>query len=677
MTEALLEPDEWVAHVNVSSGLAHLDRPFDYLVPDDMVEGIRPGVRVRVRLAGRLLDGIVLAVDHDRSPGVKLQPVQRLVSEQVVVTPDQLAMATLVAERWAGTLDDVLHWCVPARHAATEKAEPRAWPQADAGPATHMSGALRALDDGRRFLDLIARGERPRGFWRVAPVSGPGDAERLGDWQAGLLQAVGAALASGRAALCCVPTVEAAERLAEMLADSLGAGTIAVLHADQPAAARWRNYLAVIRGQARVVVGTRSAVLAPVTDPGLIAVWDEASDLHDEPRAPYPNTRDVAALRAQNEHCALLLAGYSCSTRVAGWLSTGWLVGIRTPLPLLRASTARVRAPGDSDIALQRDPLAQRVRLPELAMRTLQHGLISGPVLVAVPRAGDLIRPSCANCRAPISCPVCNGPVHGRREKGGRTRLRCTWCGRELDDWHCAECGAATVRSGVVGAATTAAEMGRSFPDVAVIDSSGDHIRQSVGDDPALVVATPGAEPAAGTGYSAAVILDAVQALARPGLDATAQTLDHWFRVNSLVRSAGDDGRLVIVGPPSDRAVQALIRSDPVGWASAELAERAEAGFPPAAYAALVDGAEQAVQAACDRLGAELDESGLTGRVTLLGPVSAEAPRPGAPACRLVVRCPTSLGRQVTAVLKHLRTAHSMRKEPGPLRVRINPTGQL
>ncbi|MBD4655471.1 primosomal protein N', partial [Xanthomonas citri pv. citri] len=125
-----------------------------------------------------------------------------------------------------------------------------------------------------------------------------------------------------------------------------GAGTVAVLHADQPASTRWRHYLAVIRGTAKVVVGTRSAVMAPMADLGLIAVWDEGSDLHDEPRAPYPNTRDVAALRAQIDHCALLLASYSCSVRSASWLGSGWLVGIGADRPTMRAVCAPVRIPG-------------------------------------------------------------------------------------------------------------------------------------------------------------------------------------------------------------------------------------------------------------------------------------------------------------------------------------------
>ncbi|MCI1749396.1 MAG: hypothetical protein LKI24_15870 [Acidipropionibacterium sp.] len=203
MSEALLEPTEWVAHVCVLSGLAHLDRPFDYLIPPDMVDGVRPGVRVRVRLAGRLLDGIVLEVDHNRQVGVTLQPLQRLVSAEVVVTAEQLRLARAVADRWAGTLEEVLRWAVPTRHAATEKAEPRPWPVPR--PA-HIPGALDAIAEGTTFLRLIAEGGRPRAFWRVAPVAGPADRDRLGDWRLGAVQAVSAALESGRRALCCVPT---------------------------------------------------------------------------------------------------------------------------------------------------------------------------------------------------------------------------------------------------------------------------------------------------------------------------------------------------------------------------------------------------------------------------------------------------------------------------------------
>jgi primosomal protein N' (replication factor Y) len=110
-----------VARVLVDVPLAHLDRTFDYGVPASMAEDAQPGVRVKVRFAGRDVDGFVLErgteTDHDGS----LTPLRRVVSPERVLSPQVAALAGELAERYAGTRSDVLRLAVPARHAATEK----------------------------------------------------------------------------------------------------------------------------------------------------------------------------------------------------------------------------------------------------------------------------------------------------------------------------------------------------------------------------------------------------------------------------------------------------------------------------------------------------------------------------------------------------------------------------
>ncbi|MDO4411995.1 primosomal protein N' [Cutibacterium sp.] len=669
MTEPLLESTSWIAHVAVSSGLAHLDRPFDYLIPDELVDRVQVGVRVRVKLAGRLCDGIVVSVDHEQEPGVKLVPVVKLVSDQVVSTPDQLRLARKVADHWAGTLDEVLRWAIPSRHATTEASHPPPWP----APSGAMpSGTLRVLSGGRHFLDLVAAGERPRVHWRVTPVCGPGDDEGVGDWANGLVQAVCATLASGRSAIICCPTLEDVATLRARIEAVLGSGTVAVLDANQPASTRWRHYLAVIRGSAKVVIGTRSAVMAPVANLGLIAVWGEGSDLHDEPRVPYPNTRDVAALRSQSDRCALLLASYSCSVRSASWLESGWLVGIGADRQTIRSVCAPVRIPGDSDIALARDPLARSVRVPDLAMATIRDGLLRGPVLVSVPRVGDLLSPSCSRCRTSVKCPSCGGPVTGRRVETG-VELHCSWCGNRLSPWRCPECGCKEVRSGIVGATTTASELGRAFPDVPVVDSSGSHVRDNVDSLPRLVIATPGAEPVPASGYSCAVILDAVSSLSRPGLSTVEQTVGRWMTILALVRSVRDGGRAVIVGPSEDAALQAMVRNDPIGWAAGELKDRREAQFPPATPCGIVEGEPQAVVLASERL-----KEAMGDKLEILGPVPQLRRAGENERDRIVVR---ALGRvtvgELSTALFSLRSKHTMNHEQGILRVVIDPANLL
>src|SRR5262249_47115365 len=115
-------PDAPVARVAVDIPLAHLDRPFDYLVPERLATDAMPGVRVRVRFAGKLTDGFILERAQAPEPGGQLGWLDRVVPPERVLTPQIAGLARAVADRYAGTLADVLRLAVPPRHAATEAA---------------------------------------------------------------------------------------------------------------------------------------------------------------------------------------------------------------------------------------------------------------------------------------------------------------------------------------------------------------------------------------------------------------------------------------------------------------------------------------------------------------------------------------------------------------------------
>ncbi|MDQ6873923.1 MAG: hypothetical protein M3042_02510, partial [Actinomycetota bacterium] len=109
-----------VARVCIDASLAHLDRPFDYLVPDSLDNSVVAGSRVRVRFAGRLTGGIVLdRVAASEHPGT-LARIERAVSAEPVLAPEIARLARAVADRCAGTLADVLRLALPPRHARVE-----------------------------------------------------------------------------------------------------------------------------------------------------------------------------------------------------------------------------------------------------------------------------------------------------------------------------------------------------------------------------------------------------------------------------------------------------------------------------------------------------------------------------------------------------------------------------
>ncbi|MBX6721926.1 MAG: primosome assembly protein PriA, partial [Dactylosporangium sp.] len=111
-----------VARVAVDVPLPHLDRPFDYLVPAELHETAVPGVRVRVRFAGQLVDGFVLSRAEESAHPGRLAFLERVVSPEPVLTAEVARLARAVADRYAGTLADVLRLAVPPRHAAAEAA---------------------------------------------------------------------------------------------------------------------------------------------------------------------------------------------------------------------------------------------------------------------------------------------------------------------------------------------------------------------------------------------------------------------------------------------------------------------------------------------------------------------------------------------------------------------------
>ena len=205
-----------------------------------------------------------------------------------------------------------------------------------------------------------------------------------------------------------------------------------------------------------------------------------------------------------------------------------------------------------------------------------------------VPRRGYVPSLACARCRAIARCRQCTGPLSLADRDG--TAPVCRWCGRADAALRCGRCGSDAVRAVVVGARRTAEELGRAFPDTTVITSAGEAMVSEVDDRPALVVATPGAEPRASGGYGAALLLDSWALLGRQDLRAAEDTLRRWMAASALVRPRDNGGVVVVVAESSVPTVQSLIRWDPVGHAEAELAARTEVALPPSVHMAALDG---------------------------------------------------------------------------------------
>jgi primosomal protein N' (replication factor Y) len=656
-----------VARVAVDISLAHLDRPFDYLVPASMDEAAVPGCRVRVRFAGQLVDGYLLDRIQVSEHQGRLARLERVISPEPVLTPEIFDLARSVADWYAGTLADVLRLAIPPRHATAEREAPSvpvpSAPVPSAPARRPEPGSWTRYAAGPAFLTALAEGRPVRAAWSALP--GP-------EWPTEIAVAAAATAAAGRGVVIVVPDARDLARVDTALSamNLPGPGDQpghVCLTADLGPAERYRRWLAVLRGTVRVVAGTRAAMFAPVGQLGLVVLWDDGDDLHAEPRAPYPNAREVLALRAYQSGAAALIGGFARTAELTQLVAAGWAKPLAGRPEILRRIAPRVRAAPD-EAELARDAAAMTARLPSLALRTARTALAgdagpAGPVLVQVPRRGYLAAIACARCRAQARCGLCGGPL----QVGGSAEVPgCRWCGALAADWTCPRCGSGRLRALVTGAARTAEELGRAFPGVPVRVSGGQHVLAEVPAEPALVIATPGAEPVAAEGYAAALLLDGWALLGRPSLRAAEETLRRWLNAAALVRPAGS---VVVLAEASLPAVQALIRWDPAGFAERELAERAELGFPPAVRMAAVTGSSAAL--------AEFVASvALPDRAEILGPVPAEPngaePDPE-PAERALIRIPRTDGLVLARALHAAQAARSARKDGAAVRVQLDP----
>lgn len=652
-------PENPVARIVVDIPLTHLDRTFDYRIPEKLHETAVPGCRVRVRFAGQLVDGyLVERADTTEFTG-KLAYIDRVTSSEPVLTPALHTLCRSVADRYGGTLSDVLRLAIPSRHAKVEGEAPA---EAAPGPAAPDTAAWEKYQNGPGFLEAVAERRPANAVWQALPGE---------DWPRRLAEAAAvAASRSQRGAVMVVPDHRDLTRLHDACAELLGEDAVVALIAGLGPAERYRRWLAVSRGAVRVVVGTRAAMFAPVTDPGLFVVWDDGDDVHLDQHAPYPHVRDVLMDRAHAAKGSMLVAGFARTAEAQFLVESGWAQPVVAGRSELRAAAPRVTPVGE-DFDVARDEAAKAARLPSVAFEAARQSLAAGfPVLVQVPRRGYVPGLACGHCRTSAHCRRCAGPLSlpGGTIDGSPKPPACRWCGVPETNFHCAACGSVRLRAVVVGSKRTAEELGRAFSGFTVRTSGATEVLASVPGKPALVVCTPGAEPVAEGGYGAALLLDGWALLGRQDLRAGEETLRRWMAAAALVRPGTEGGRVFVGAEAGLAVVQALVRWDPSWHASQELSERRELGFPPAMRMASIEGTPDAVSGLLDDLA--LPETG-----EVLGPVPlGEVDEDGnAERERALVRVARPDGKALAAAIHAAAARRDARKATEPIRVQLDP----
>ena len=418
-----------------------------------------PGARVKVRFAGQDVDGFVLAraaaTEHDGP----LAPLRRVVSAEPVLAPagrrarrgpGRAVRRHPVRRAAAGGARAARHHREGGlrrrrrRHRRTTPARPRppgpttarrrpSCATSPPGARRARSGAPRPAPTGRRWSPTPWRRPSPR----------------------------------GRGALV-VRARRQGRRPGRRRADR-GARARASTSRSPPTPGR-RGATATSWRSPRARAGSWSAPAPRRSrrshDLGLVVIWDDGDDLHAEPRAPYPHTREVLLLRAEREGAAALVGGFAPHRR--GGAAGPHRLGPRArppPREVLRERVT-VAVAGADEHALARDPLARAARMPTEVHRAIRDALATGPVLVQTPRSGYAAALACERCRTPARCPACTGPL----ALAAADRAAGTAAGAAPSTRRGPARSAATAGCGrrSLGEARTAEELGRAFPGTVV-----------------------------------------------------------------------------------------------------------------------------------------------------------------------------------------------------------------
>ena len=525
-----------VARVWVDTGVFHLDTPFDYWVPEDLTLLAQVGIRVEVEFGTSLQEGIIVErIESSANAGI-LKQIQRVLSPNPVATSQTLELFRLVAKRWAGSPYDVIRSAIPPRIASVDK-EP-----------SNKRASFEIINQSPSAHPKALMQRKIRAFWALPPAI---PREKMIVELAVTRSHIGQVL-------LIAPDERELVAIEKELTFYFPDACVARLDGNLSRSQRYRNFLQVTRGQVDIVLGLRGAIFAPLKDNATIIIAGESSQSLHEPRSPGWNARDVALIRASEMDTNVILVGYSPSLEAARLIESGWLTHISSKER--RGVVAVPQTVGEL--------------LPSAAFPIIRKALKAGSVLFLVPRKGYGNSVLCSKCRNIALC-SCGGRLE---LTGGGENPRCVLCRTSYDGWKCRWCQSTEIYLASRGIDRFAEEIGRSFPNFPIVNSSGEHIVDTAPTNPSLVISTPGAQPRNHDGYAAVALLEGLRFFGHSELRSTESSREIFFQTAAMTKETGS---VFVAIAPTHPIVAALTRWDSTPAVRKELREREEMNFPP------------------------------------------------------------------------------------------------
>jgi len=442
---------------------------FTYTVPAELDGLAVPGARVEVPFGPRTVIGYV--VERGARADVEMaRPIAGVLDEPPLLSPQAVSLALWVAGRYCAPLGEVIKAMLPA---GVRSAKPGGRKR---GPRS-TSRAVAALDDATQttapeltpaqrdaaapLLDAVASHRHLRML--LHGVTGSGKTEVY-------LAAIAAALEQGRGAIVLVPEISLTPQTVARFAGRFP-GRVALVHSGLTEAERAVQWRRIRDGEADVVVGSRSAVFAPLRAPGVIVVDEEDASAYKQDRVPRYSAVDVALELGRLHDIAVVLGSATPRVETFYWAKTGAMTYAELPERIAG------RALPPIEVVDLREELQAGNRSPlSLALtRALRecHDA-GGQSILFLNRRGTATVIVCRSCGEVLTCRNCSVSMVYHQ---GRARCDCHYCGATAPvPMTCPHCHSPSIRGLGMGTERLEHEVHQQFPKLRLLRMDRDTV---------------------------------------------------------------------------------------------------------------------------------------------------------------------------------------------------------
>jgi len=531
---------ERVAKIAVSAATYWIDKPYDYLIPQELADLVRPGVRVYVPFSqgNRRSEGIVLALS-DSSGYDRLKAILSVLDEEPVLSEEQIRLALFMRDRFFCTVYDAVKAMLPAglwfdsdgkRRVNDKMVEMARLAISPEDAAVIAENKRRRSPQQANLLDLLCSFEalpshelmrftgasrqslkslctaelvelyqrevyrRPQihaeeaeslpvlNAEQAAAFAGLSELARSGKASAALLFGVTGSgktsvyihliqeqLTCGKTAILLVPEIALTPQMLATFSSHFGE-QIAVLHSSLTSGERYDEWKRVKSGKARLVIGTRSAVFAPVENLGIIIIDEEQEETYKSENSPRYHAREIAKFRCARSDCMLLLGSATPDIVSRYYAKTGRYAyfALHSRFNEQQMPTVRIvdmkrelrRGNGGNISSVLQEEIASNLERSEQS-------------ILFINRRGAHKLITCGACGFTYKCPRCSVSL---TYHSANNRLMCHYCGYSARiDPLCPDCGGTLNHIGA-GTQLIVEELQQLFPDAPILRMDTDTV---------------------------------------------------------------------------------------------------------------------------------------------------------------------------------------------------------